>query len=202
MAEDWAEFFREAFGDPYMVWHDGADFRVLLARWQEEPGRVSEMLQLGLAEADPVAARAIGMLAGEGGDVSALTGRLRDVLPRARGTFKVDVAGALFALTGDQDLAGPVCEVLTGEGSWPEKMHAALALNAFPPATAVVQALAQGVQDDEYLVRRHSAQRLLTMAGRHTTIEKVPDLWADIRKDSDPAAWRRAAAEARRSMDR
>jgi hypothetical protein len=178
-----------------MVWHDGADFRVLLARWQEEPGLISEMLQLGLSEADPVAAQAIGMLAGEGGDVSELTGRLRDVLPRVRGTFKVCVAGALFALTGDQDLAGPVCEVLTGAEPWPGKVDAAIALNAFAPAMAVIQALAQGVQDDEYLVRRHSAQRLLTMAGRHTTIEKVPDLWAEIRKDSDPAAWRRAAAE-------
>ena len=42
-----------------MVWHDGADFRVLLARWQEEPGLTSEMLQLGLSEADPAAAQAI-----------------------------------------------------------------------------------------------------------------------------------------------
>jgi hypothetical protein len=57
--------------------------------------------------------------------------------------------------------------------------------------TPHVQALVQGVQDDDYLVRRHSAQTLLTLAGRHATIEKVPDLWAEIR-DSDPMAWHRA----------
>jgi hypothetical protein len=58
----------------------------------------------------------------------------------------------------------------------------------------VVQALVQSVQDDEHLVRRHSAQTLLTLAGRHTTIDKVPDLRGEIR-DSDPMAWRRAGTE-------
>lgn len=195
MTKAWAEFSRETFGDPYMVWHDGADFQLLLTRWQDEPGVISEMLQLGLSEADPVAAQAIGVLAGEAGDVSELAGLLREVLPRARGTFRVRVAQALFALRHDQDLAGPICEVLIGGGFWSEKIDAAIALNAFAPAMAVVQALAQGVQDKEYLVRRHSAQTLLTLAGRHTTIEKVPDLWARIRKDREPAAWRHAAAE-------
>jgi len=135
------------------------------------------------------------VLAGEAGDASELAGRLREALPRARGTFRVRVAQALFALTHDQGRAGPICEVLTGDGFWSEKIDAAIALSAFAPAMTVVQALAQGVQDDEYLVRRHSAQTLLTLAGRHTTIEKAPDLWAKIRKDSDLAARRHAAAE-------
>jgi hypothetical protein len=186
----WAEFSRETFGDPYLVWHDGADFGSLLSRWQDQRVLVGEMLQLGLSEADPVAAEAIGALAGHGADVSELAARLRESLPLAQDTFGVRVAQALFVLTHDQDLARPICAVLTGDSHWGEKIDAAIALNAFAPVMNVVQALVQGVQDDEYLVRRHSAQTLLTLAGRHTTIEKVPDLWAEIR-DSDPRAWRR-----------
>lgn len=202
MTSAWAEFSRETFGDPYLVWHDGADFRTLLSRWQDQPVLVSEMLQSGLSEADPVAAEAIGFVAGHDADVSELVGRIRESLPQAQGTFRVRVAQALFVLTHDQDLAGPICKVLTGDGHWSEKIDAAIALNAFAPAMKVVQALAQGVQDDEYLVRRHSAQTLLTLAGRHTTIEKVPDLWAKIRSDIDPRAWRRAGTELVRPLTR
>ena len=162
---------------------------------------VCEMLALGLSEADPVAAEAISFLAGHGDDVSGLAARLRESLPLAQGTFRVRVAQALFALTHDQDLAQPICTVLTGDGFWGDKMNAAIALNAFAPAMNVVQALVQGVQDGEYLVRRHSAQTLLTLAARRTTIEKEPDLWAEIH-DSDPRAWHRAGTELARPWAR
>jgi HEAT repeat protein len=107
--------------------------------------------------------------------------RLREALPLAQGTYAVRSAQALFALTRDQDLAQPICAVLSGDGHWSEKIHAAIALNAFAPKAPVVEALIQALEDGEYLVRRHSAQTLLTLAGRRTTIEGVPELWADIR---------------------
>ncbi len=119
---------------------------------------------------------------------------LRAALPDASATFRVRVAEALFTLTRDQRSAAPICDVLTGQSFWGDKIDAAVALSAFAPTAQVIQALGQGVQDLEYLVRRHSAQTLLTLAGKHTRIEKDPDLWADI-KDSSPRAWRKAAAE-------
>ena len=201
MTSAWAEFSRQAFGDPYLVWHDGADFGSLLSRWQDEPALVGEMLQVGLSEADPVAAEAIGSLAGRGADVSELAARLREWLPLAQGTFRVRVAQALFVLARDQDLAQPICAVLTGDGFWGEKIDAAIALNAFAPEMNVVQALVQGVQDGEYLVRRHSAQTLLTLAGRRAAIEEATGLWAEIR-DNDPRAWLRAGTELARPWTR
>jgi len=54
----WDEFRRETFGEPYLVWHEGADFDSLLRRWQEQPRLVSAMLRLGLSGADPGAAQA------------------------------------------------------------------------------------------------------------------------------------------------
>ena len=209
MTSEWAEFRQETFGDPYTVLHDGPDFLSLPSRWQEQPEFVSRMLQLGLSEGDPVAAQAVGYLARDGVDVGALSGRLREALPQAQGTFRVRVAQALFALTDDQDLAEPICEVLTGDGHWSVKMDAPIALNLFAPTIKVVQALVHGVQHDNYLVRRNSAQALLILAGRHTTIEKVPHLWAMIRRGGsgrasdlwgmmirrDRRAWQRAATE-------
>jgi hypothetical protein len=201
MTSAWAEFRQETFGDPYTVLHDGPHFLSLPSRWLEQPEHVTRMLELGLSEGDPVAAQAVGYLARDGVDVGALGSRLREALPQAQGTFRVRVAQALFALTDDQDLAQPICEVLTGDGHWSVKMDAAIALNLFAPAMKVVQALVHGVQDDQYLVRRHSAQTLLTLAGRHTTIEKVPDLWAMIRPSNSGRAWRLWGMMIRRGRD-
>jgi hypothetical protein len=147
-----------------------------MGRWQERPEHVARTLQLGLSEADPVAAEAIAYLARDGVDVRMLSGRLREALPRAQGTFRVRVAQALFVLTHDQDFAEPIREVLTGYGHWSVKMDAAIALNLFAPTIKAVRALVHGAQHDDYLVRRHSSQTLLMLAGRHTTIEKVPHL--------------------------
>ena len=68
------------------------------------------------------------------------------------------------------------------------KVDAAIALNAFAPLPRVIQALARGVQDDEYLVRRHSAQTLLTLARTHATIENVPELWSETTTTQGHAA--------------
>lgn len=216
MTSVWAEFRQKTFGDPFTVVHDGPNFLSLLSRWQEQPEHVTRMLQLGLSEGDPVAAQAVGYLArgvfpGSGlntasdrVDVSALSGPLREALAQAQGLFRVRVAQALFVLTDDQELGEPICEVLTGDDHWTEKRDAAEALNAFDPAMKVVQALFHGVQHDQYMVRRSSAQTLLTLAGRHTTIEKVPELWAMIGAGNSPQggggrddrlAWQRAATE-------
>lgn len=194
MVSAWAEFSREVLGEPYLVWHDGADFGPLLARWRDQPEMAGEMLRLGIGEGDPIAAQAVSYLARGGAAASELGAPLRDALPGARGTFLVRVAEALFALTADQGLAAPICGVLTGDAHWAEKIDAAIALSAFAPAGAVVRALALGVRDPEYLVRRHSAQALLTLARRPTTIENEPGIWEMIRGDRS-RAWRAAGAE-------
>jgi len=94
-----------------------------------------------------------------------------------------------------------ISDVLTGDGHWSTKIDAAIALAGFAPMPIVIQALVSGVQDDEYLVRRHSAQTLLTLTGRHTTIEDEPDLWAKIRAER-AQAWGEAAAELARPWTR
>lgn len=194
-ASDWQQFRLQTFGDPYLVWHDGADYDALLDRWRTEPELVRNLLLHGLTEGDPLAAQGLEYLQRRGLTHTEITLELERALTTAAGTFRVRVAEALHALTHQQRFADPICDVLLGSGHWAERADAAIALNGFRPTRNVIHALATGVGDREYLVRRHSAQSLLTLAGRHTTIEKLPDTCAKIRSGSAPRARRKAASE-------
>ena len=55
---EWSDFRLDAFGEPYLVWHDGPDFSALRERWRGDPALVERMLRLGLTEDDPLAAMA------------------------------------------------------------------------------------------------------------------------------------------------
>jgi|GEM_PF-2814274 len=191
----WSDFRRETFGDPYSVWHDGADFTVLRQRWDTDPEHVESMLRTGLTEADPLAAQAIEVLLRTGGGPQEVRQSLELALHDATGTFRVRVAQALLFVTGDQRYAQAICDVLVDGPHWADRADAAIALNGFEPTPRVVSALAAAVQDEEYLVRRHSAQSLLTLARRYTTIEHVPELWAKIKTGSAAQQWRDAADE-------
>lgn len=192
-APEWNAWRHDVFGKPYLVWHDGPDFEAVLARWADDPHQVLHMLALGLGGEDPLAAQTAAVLARGGHTLGGVEGQLRDCLSQASGTFRVRVAEALFAITGDDALSEPICAVLAHSSLWGERVDAAIALNAFPASPPVVASLAGGVVDEEYLVRRHSAQTMLTLAGRHTTIEEVPDLWNLIKSDHSKRSWRKAA---------
>jgi hypothetical protein len=47
----------EAFGEPYMVWHDGPDFAEFQSRFAADPELATRMLAAGLAEGDALAAQ-------------------------------------------------------------------------------------------------------------------------------------------------
>jgi phytoene dehydrogenase-like protein len=191
----WTQFRLETFGDPYLDWHDGTDFAKLRTLWRTRPELVEQMLREGLDADDELAASAIEHLVRTEGGMGGITPALESAIDDAQGTFRVRVAEVLLVLTGDQHWAGPVCEVLAGATEGFERADAAIALNGFAPSQAVVAALAGGVQDEEYLVRRDSAQSLLTLAHRHTTIEHEPALWAMIGSKASPRDWQQAADE-------
>jgi hypothetical protein len=97
----------------------------------------------------------LSVLLRRGVNVSQIARAPQAALPEASGTFRVRVGEAL---------ARPIGEILTANSHWGEKIDAAVALNAFTPTPPVVQALVHGVESGGYLVRRHSAQSLLTLA--------------------------------------
>lgn len=191
----WADFRQAVFGDPYMVWHDGADFSALTRLARSEPERVAEMLRAGIGEQDPVAAQSVATLAAEGVAPQGFQAVLTGALPAAVGSFRVDVACALAALTGDQAWAREILPVLLGGSFWGERLDAAMALARFTPTPELVDALARAVTDEEYLVRYHASATLLRYAGQGGELTDHPEVFSRITGDeAGDAAGRYEAA--------
>jgi hypothetical protein len=104
------------------------------------------------------------------------------------------VAQALHVVTREESWSAPIASVLTSDGFWGVRFHAAIGLADFTPTAELIEALGRGVRDEEYLVRYHSANTLLRYAGR-----KEPDISVDkvlfdkITPDDDLPKWREAA---------
>ena len=159
----WADFRLTTFGEPYMVWHDGADFGQLLVEWERDPDLVEAMLLDGLAQGDPLAAEAIRELPLD----EAAAERLIDALRAAPwgAAMAVEVGQSLARLTGDEAHTEAVAAVLTSDEHWGDRLDAAMALARFTPTSSLISALERGLIDDEYLVRYHSANSLLAYGG-------------------------------------
>lgn len=189
--QSWQDFRQDAFGDPYLVWHDGPDFEVFRDRWRTDPDRTQALLGEGLGQQDPLAAQAIGEL----GEAAApdLIDTLTAAASGASGDFAVSAAAALHRLTGDESWSAPVVAVLLGGDFWGVRLNAAMALAHFAPTIELIAAAMQGVQSDDYLVRYHSANTLLRWAQLPADISEHPD-FALITDDANPADHARAAA--------
>lgn len=199
---EWDQWRRAAFGDPYLVWHDGPDFTAVLDLARSDPATVTRMLRAGLAERDELAAQAFGALAAAGLAPADAASMLRSAMAEATDGFLLRLAEALFAVTGDPSWAGPIVSVLRAARSEFTRLAAAMALAAFPPAGPLVEALAGAVQDPEYLVRYHAANTLLRYAGDARELSDRADLFDKIATpragnptNADREAWQAAAAE-------
>jgi hypothetical protein len=189
------------FGDPYLVWHDGADFTALLKAARADPARVACMLFGGVSAGDPLAAESIAVLARAGMTPEGSERLLRHAVATASGTFVVRLAEALLVLTADQAWASPIASVLATGRHWPERIDAAIALGAFDPNPQLVRALAAAVCDQEYLVRYPAARTLLGYAREGLKLTDFPDISTKISSSAtgrptavDRAGWQDAAA--------
>lgn len=200
MADSWRRWRDDVFGDPYLVWHDGADYTRLLdvARTAD----VAPMLAAGLAENDPLAAQSLRVLSDEGLAPPDTEKWLRAAAKRATETFLIRVAQALHAVTGDESWATPIASVLTSNAFWGVRIDAAMALAAFTPTPALVESLIAGIHDEEYLVRYHCANTMLRYAGRKKDLWDYRSLFDRIATpsegdptDADRAKWTEAAAK-------
>ncbi len=187
----WQEFRQEAFGDPYMVWHDGPDFSALRDRWRDDEAGVAALLLEGLAESDPLAAESIGELPAPVPD--SFRKALTAAAPEASGDFAIRAASALHVITGDEAWSKPIVDVLLGGDFWSVRLNAAIALGRFSPTVDLIAAAMLGVQADDYLVRYHSANTLLRWAELPADISAHED-FALITDDASPADHARAAA--------
>jgi hypothetical protein len=84
-------------------------------------------------------------------------------------------------------------EVLASTVHWGIRIDAAIRLKAFPPTPALVAAVAEGVRDQEYLVRYHCANTLLHWAARAGDISDDPELFGLVVDEAGLAGWSQVA---------
>jgi hypothetical protein len=191
--EEYRTWERGAFGDPYLVWHDGPDFTRLVALARVDLPAVGRMLAHGVCSGSTVAAASYEALAGIGLVPDGALDVLLAAVPVALGAFRVGVAEALHALTRDESWSEPIVSVLTAPSPF-DRLDAALALARFTPTAHLVEALARAVADPEYLVRYHAANTLLRYAGLEQSVSDLPEIFQQITHD-DPARWQSAAEQ-------
>lgn len=185
--QSWADFREEAFGDAYMVWHDGPDFTELRDRWRTDPELVERMLLAGIADDDALASQAIGELDLDADGKRRFADALLALSPW--GTFEVRTAESLITLTGDERFASRIAKVLTDPVHWGDRIDAAMSLKKYRPTEELITALEAGLRDQDNLVRHHSAESLLAYAR-----DPEPDISAHdedfgVLVADDPKGW-------------
>ncbi|GAA1216600.1 hypothetical protein GCM10009665_03080 [Kitasatospora nipponensis] len=199
MDRGWHDYRREMFGDPYLVWHEGADFTALLATTGAERERAARMLLVGLDAQDALAAQGLRELR-----LVAAAPELRAATAAGREPeLRVRAAQALYALTGEAGWSRVVAAVLDSPAPWGARVSAAHVLREFAPTPELVDRLAAAVRDPEYLVRYHAAETLLGYAGRRPDLAHhrrwFPRLAAPGGQappsEQDVAGWHAIAAE-------
>jgi HEAT repeat protein len=192
--QSWADYRLEAFGEPYMVWHDGPDFTQFRATAQADPGTAQRVLLEGLAEGDPLAAQAIAEADFPTGVRAGMIRALSAAIDRSNSTFRVRVAEALTRLTTEQRWSSAIVDVLHGGPFWGDRVDAAMALGHYTPTTELIAALMRGMQDEEYLVRYHAANALLRYGGSSADVSEDKELFVQIANESTPESRMLAAA--------
>jgi HEAT repeat protein len=192
--QSWAEYRFQAFGEPYMVWHDGPDFAQFRATAQADPVTAERMLLQGLAETDPLAVQAIAEADFPEDVQRRMISALRAALDRTSSTFRVRVAEALTRLTTEQRWSSAIVDALEGGPFWGDRVDAAMALGRYEPTVELIAALMRAMRDEEYLVRYHAANALLRYGGSTTDVSEDRELFAQIANDSTPGTRMLAAA--------
>ncbi len=188
------EYRESAFGEPYMVWHDGPSFDELRTRVRDDPATAERVILEGIAEQDPLAAESVAEAAFDAATVERFVPVLTAALATASGTFRVSVARSLILITGDQRHTTAIAEVLLGGGFWSERLDAAIALGHCTPTIELIAVLMRGMQDPEYLVRYHSGNALLRFAGESGDITEDEETFALVRAEEAPDKWMLAAS--------
>lgn len=193
--ESWAAFREHAFGEPYMVWHDGPDFAEYRRIFEQDPELAVRMLVTGIGEGDALAAQTPRELPLTEAQRQQFIDVLTRALPDSDAALRVEAGTTLYALTGSPDWSAALVEVLSAPLFWSVRIDAAIRLAVFPPTPALVAAVAVGVRDPEYLVRYHCANTLLRWAGRTEQVSDAPDLFPRLVDTAGPSGWESVAEE-------
>ncbi len=176
----WKDFIFEFFErSPYLQWHDGINTSMLLEMTDEELD-VAEVLLI-----DSVKHGGMWPTAG----LAVIKSKksipvLKDNLDRAPSVMRIRIAHALEQIEQTGKYVHILIEELLQKGSPYDQLEAAMNLKYYPRED-VVDALYQGMQHADYLVRYHSAESLLYIYGFPPDIFQQRALFDDITTKKD-----------------
>jgi len=194
--QEWVGYRQDAFGDSIAVWSDGADFEALRTRWNADSAFVEAMIAHGLVARDPLAAEALIHLDLDHEARERFCRVLTACLDSQSIGFRLRAVQALYVLSSDESWATEVVRVLLGAGFWGDRMEAARVLGQFSATCPLIRALAQAVEDPDFLVRRQAATTLLGFAGLDGDAELLAALGSETTSQQWAAAGRQLAQRA------
>ncbi len=150
------EFFKRV---PYMQWHDGINASVVNALQGEERDEAEQLLIESLMKGDMWPARGLEIMKS-----TRSLPCLKERLKVATGSEVVYIAEVIEGIEGRGEYIDVIIDRLLYAGFWSVRIDAAIALRKFK-VQRVIDALYQGMLDDDSLVRHHSADSLLAIHG-------------------------------------
>lgn len=170
----WKIFIDTFFGDPYMAWHDGLNPGIVKKLNNEERQQAEDMLIKQLSEQlDYRAAIGLGEM---------LSQKAVPFLKQASARndrLGVEAANAVFLITRDPKYINSLIRILRRAPSSFDRFEAAIKLRQFN-IPKVVKALYKGLEDEEYLVRYHCANSLLSIYKIHKEISEIDSIFKYI----------------------
>lgn len=161
----WFWFYQEFFGrTEYEMWHDGIRPEVVKDLEGEEKEEAEELLLEEAKKGAQWAATALGIMKSK-----KAVPLLKELLENSPHILQIRIADALEQIEQKGSYLPILIKELSNSPSPYDRLEAAMDLRKYPRAE-VIDALYQGMEDEDYLVRYHSAESLLAIHGLNPDI--------------------------------
>ena len=174
----WKSFIAEFFErSEYEQWHDGITTWMLKELTEEERDAAEQILIYSLKQG--------GMWATEG--LATINSKkaipvLKDMLKDSIGALRMRIMDALEKIERSGEYVESLIEEFRTCTYWGDKLEAAMMLRHYP-TEEVVDALYEGILQEDYLVRYHSAESLLKIHGLVPDISQHDEIFGCIVDD-------------------
>jgi len=171
----WESFMENFFERlSYMQWHDGINPDVVLGLNEEEQRAAEDLLIESVERDDMWPTRGLAALKSK----KAIP-VLKKKVENSQGIIRLRNAFALEMIQQEGKYLPVIIEELKNNPSHYDRLEAAMNLRHFPSKQAV-QALYEGMRDEEYLVRYHSSESLLKIYGLVPDIVQYDEIFSLI----------------------
>lgn len=171
----WYWFYEEFFGrTEYEMWHDGIRPEVVKDLKGEEKAEAEELLLKEAKNGAQWAATALGIMKSK-----KAVPILKELLEECPHILRIRMADALEQIEENGEYLPILIEELSIAPTPYDRLEAAMNLRKYPTVD-VIKALYKGLEDEDYLVRYHSAESLLSIHGLEPDISENEEIFPYI----------------------